>query len=85
MHILDVSTLFEPELLDRLPINYRYMTRVETSTFSEHFIGRRFSTSSAHFSRDFITQSLYKPLSDWVYQDFQAAPLLPDLDDTLGE
>jgi len=78
MHVLDVSTLFEPELLDRLPINYRYMTRLETRTFSEHFIGQRFSTSAAHFSRDFITQGLYKPLSEWVYQDFLATPFVPD-------
>ncbi|RYC68450.1 MULTISPECIES: hypothetical protein [Spirosoma] len=81
MHVLDVSTLFEPELLDRLPINYRYMTRLETSTFGEHFIGQRFSTSTAHYSRDFITQGLYKPVSDWVYPDFLPPPLAPLPDD----
>ena len=81
MHVLDVSTLFEPAVLDRLPINYRYMTRVETNTFSEHFIGRRFSSSAAHGARDFMTQGLYKPVSDLVYSELlPTGSDLPDFD-----
>lgn len=80
MNILGVSTLFESAILDRLPINYRYMTRIETNTFGEHYIGRRFSTSAAHYAHDFMTHGLYKPLSDRVYSELAPADFLPPID-----
>jgi hypothetical protein len=72
MNIKGIETIFEAKLLDQLPPTYRYLVRIESSTFKEHFTGYRFSKSQRHFSKNFINANAYKPLSEIIYQDFKS-------------
>ena len=67
MKDIQIDTLF-PELVDRLPLNYRYMVKMEESNFEENYSKFRFSRSIRHFSGEYINGGCYKPLSDIVVQ-----------------
>jgi hypothetical protein len=71
MNIKGIETIFSDELLNQLPPTYRFLVRIESSTFKEHFIGYRFSESHQHFSKKYINANAYKPFSEIVYQDFK--------------
>jgi hypothetical protein len=71
MNIKGIDTIFPANILDELPPTYRFLVRIESSTFKEHFIGYRFSESQLHSSKQYINANAYKPLSEIIYQDFQ--------------
>lgn len=71
MNIKGIDTIFPESILDDLPPTYRFLVRIESSTFKEHFTGYRFSESQLHFSKRYINANAYKPLSEIIYQDFQ--------------
>lgn len=70
MKVIGVDSIFSEEVLSELPINYRFMTKVESSTFGEHYEGRRFSQSVRHQSNKYLTVRAYKPMSNIVAQDY---------------
>jgi hypothetical protein len=70
MKIKGITTIFSEELLAQLPPTYRFLVRIESSTFKEHFNGYRFSRSNRHFAKQYINANAYKPLSEIIYQDF---------------
>lgn len=67
MKDVKIDTLF-PELVDKLPLNYRYMVKMEESNFEENYSKYRFSKSTRHFSGEYINGGSYKPLSDIIVQ-----------------
>jgi hypothetical protein len=70
MNIKGIETIFPEKVLDVLPPTYRFLVRIESSTFKEHFTDYRFSESVQHFSKQYINANAYKPLSEIIYQDF---------------
>lgn len=69
MKSLGTGSVFADEIIELLPVNYRFMTIIETSSFREHYNESRFSTSKRYFSKKYINSSSYKPLSEIIYQD----------------
>jgi hypothetical protein len=63
------GTLFPEDLLEKLPINYRYLTMIKSDTFQENYVGYRFSKSLKHSAKEFINAQGYKPISDIILQD----------------
>ncbi len=70
MKIIGVGSVFSEEALAVLPINYRFMMRVDPATFQENYEGRRFSTSARHQSRSYLCAPPGKPVSSIVVQDY---------------
>ena len=69
MITLDVTTLFTEDDLAQLPLTFRFMTPIETTSFEENYSAQRFGRSGPHFSKQYLSQGSYKPLSDLIYQD----------------
>lgn len=72
MKVTGNNTIFSESLLQKAPINYRYMVEIETSSFNEDAPGYRFSKSHRHSSKAFINANCYKPISDIIFQNFFA-------------
>jgi hypothetical protein len=69
MKNVEIDTLF-PNLVDKLPVNYRFMVKMEASNFEENYDKYRFSQSVRHFAGEYINAGSYKPLSDIIVQSF---------------
>ncbi len=63
-------TLFPEDMLAQLPLTFRFMTPIESSTFEENCTEYRFGRSLRHFSGQYISLGSYKPLSNIIYEDF---------------
>jgi hypothetical protein len=70
MKVLGIGSVFSEEVLMRLPINYRFMVEVDSSTFGENYEGRRFSVSARHQAKNYLCVAPSKPVSSIVVQDY---------------
>ena len=58
------DTLFEEDLLERIPIGFRSMVKKETNTIGELYKRVKFSKSSLHQSGQYISYPSFKPISN---------------------
>ncbi len=66
---MDSITFFDTQTLESLPVYYRFLKKLETSKIDELYTGARFSTSVKHNSSNYISYSLYKPVSNIIFND----------------
>lgn len=74
MNVLGFDTVFGEELLQQLPVNYRFMAKIEASSFRENYTGRRFSRSARHQSQNYLCAAPGKPVSSLVVHEYLVPP-----------
>ncbi|QNK62322.1 hypothetical protein H7F33_17530 [Pedobacter sp. PAMC26386] len=59
----------EEEIVKQLPLNYRYIKKLEVALTTELKQGKRFSISNFHYSGQYLTAETYKPISNIFISD----------------
>ena len=83
-----MTTLFSEELLQLLPLHFRYLNRSPVAQVAELSLGVRFSSSYRHQSACYRQQELHKPVSEIDYvslMDFArqyTPPVLPPAEES---
>jgi hypothetical protein len=70
MRVIGIGSVFADDLLVRLPIGYRFMVQIAADSFGENYVGKRFSASAQHQSRNYRCVAPNKPVSSLVVQDY---------------
>lgn len=55
---------FSEEILQKIPIHYRFMVQEDTETLYEITSSQRYSTCNVHRSSEYPTKGTYKPISN---------------------
>ncbi|MVT09807.1 hypothetical protein [Chitinophaga tropicalis] len=71
----------DEESLKSLPVTYRLIRQMNTADVGELYNGARYGSSRRHFSRQFMMQGPYKPLSEVLYQQYIQQPAMKKEDD----
>jgi hypothetical protein len=66
----EVPYLFNKATVEQLPLHFRFMKRQQITAVEEMYSGFRFSRSHMHRASQYITVTLYKPLSDIIITSF---------------
>lgn len=58
--------IFDDNILNKLPITYRYMIKERTENIGELYSKVEFSKSVKHRTKFYIVKDSYKPISNYI-------------------
>jgi hypothetical protein len=78
MHKGQLDTPFSERLLEKTPLNYRFMYSTITETIGELRMRSKFSKSGRHMANQYLNYSLNKPCSNFYLPE-------TNIDDPINE
>lgn len=64
--------IFSEETIKKLPLGYRFLTKMVTSHVPELRAGAKYSQSNRHYAKAYLTFDIQKPISN-IFIDLSAA------------
>lgn len=58
--------IFSLEILEMLPITYKYMVKDKTKNIGELYANAKYSKSIKHYSNFYLSKDSYKPISNYI-------------------